>query len=793
MKKDIKHIFWMLLCLFTIVACSDENHEMLITGPEIPELDHEPSIEELVEGINNYPTKFKGDKQGKIWYKAAAGDDLYGYEGDVYVHIGINDWMYVPTEWGVNEDKYKAEKVADNIWCFTLAPTVREWFGAENAANIQNVCILFRNDEALTDEKKTSDFFITVTGDKTFTPAPVEIAACPVEEAGIHPSADGTSVTFALYDLDTDNNYKDYACLIGDFNDWELSTEYQMKRDNDKHFWWYTVTGIDPAKEYGFQYYMGSEKDGNVRIGDPYCEKVLDGSNDKYLVEQGVYPASAIQYPNGKTTGIVSVFQTKPASYNWQVSDFKIDNPDNMVIYELLFRDFTQVGSELATGTIKEATKHLDYIKSLGVNAIELMPIQEFDGNNSWGYNPCYYFAMDKAYGTKEEYKQFIDECHKQGIAVLLDVVYNHATGSHPFAKLYWNSKESKTAKNNPWFNIDAPHPFSVFHDFNHESPLVREFVKRNLKFLLEEYKFDGFRFDLTKGFTQNKSNESTASNKDDSRIVILKDYYKTVNTTNPNAVMILEHFCNLDEESELAKAGMKLWHNMNESYCQSGMGESSNSDFSYMRNSGMPAEGWVNFMESHDEERVAYKQTAFGNLQNAGLDIRMKQLGTNAAFFLTVPGPKMIWQFGELGYDYSIMYKYDGTMGTEKNTDAKPVKWDYLTDQYRKGLYDTYSTLLKLRNDNPDLFSDNAFKDWKVSVSDWDKGRYLRLESTTKKLVVVGNFKNEQINTGVYFGNTGDWYELNGETLNVTNSSEQPVVIPANSFKLYTNFPVNN
>ena len=165
--------------------------------------------------------------------------------------------------------------------------------------------------------------------------------------------------------------------------------------------------------------------------------------------------------------------------------------------------------------------------------------------------------------------------------------------------------------------------------------------------------------------------------------------------------------------------------------------------------------------MESHDEERVAYKQTAFGNLKDAPLTTRMKQLETNAAFFLTVPGPKMIWQFGELGYDYSIMYKYDGTMGTEKNTDAKPVKWDYLTDQYRKGLYDTYSTLLKLRNDNPDLFSDNAFKDWKVGVSDWDKGRYLRLESTTKKLVVVGNFKNEQINTSVYFGNTGDWYEL--------------------------------
>ena len=303
-----------------------------------------------------------------------------------------------------------------------------------------------------------------------------------------------------------------------------------------------------------------------------------------------------------------------------------------MVIYELLFRDFTQVGSNLLRVQSKRLLNIWTTSRVWGVNAIELMPIQEFDGNNSWGYNPCYYFAMDKAYGTKEEYKQFIDECHKQGIAVLLDVVYNHATGSHPFAKLYWNSKESKTAKNNPWFNVDAPHPFSVFHDFNHESPLVREFVKRNLKFLLEEYKFDGFRFDLTKGFTQNKSNESTASNKDDSRIVILKDYYKTVNTTNPNAVMILEHFCNLDEESELAKAGMKLWHNMNESYCQSGMGESSNSDFSYMRNSGMPAEGWVNFMESHDEEKLHTKQTAFGNLQNAGLDIRMKTTGNKCS-----------------------------------------------------------------------------------------------------------------------------------------------------------------
>ena len=539
--------------------------------------------------------------------------------------------------------------------------------------------------------------------------------------------------------------------------------------------------------------------------------------NDKWQGDTPGINAHAVGV-NGKRAAIIDWKTTNPEG--WE-SDRRpsLKSPADMIIYEMHHRDF----SVDSTSGIKNKGKYLaltehgtmnsdklltgiDHLIELGVTHVHLLPSSDYasidetkleENHYNWGYDPANYNVPDGSYSTDpyqpatrvKEFKQMVQALHRAGIRVIMDMVYNHTfnTVESNFERTvpgyFYRQKEDGTLANGSGCGNETAS----------ERPMMRKFMIESVLYWIKEYHIDGFRFDLTKGFTQNKSNESTASNKDDSRIVILKDYYKTVNTTNPNAVMILEHFCNLDEESELAKAGMKLWHNMNESYCQSGMGESSNSDFSYMRNSGMPAEGWVNFMESHDEERVAYKQTAFGNLQNAGLDIRMKQLGTNAAFFLTVPGPKMIWQFGELGYDYSIMYKYDGTMGTEKNTDAKPVKWDYLTDQYRKGLYDTYSTLLKLRNDNPDLFSDNAFKDWKVSVSDWDKGRYLRLESTTKKLVVVGNFKNEQINTGVYFGNTGDWYELNGETLNVTNSSEQPVVIPANSFKLYTNFPVNN
>lgn len=788
--KNIRNLFWMLLCLFTIVACSDQNNELYISGPDIPELDHEPTVEELEDGINNYPTTFNGDKQGKIWYKATASDALYNYTGDVYVHIGINDWMYTPTTWGDNTDeKYKATKVADNIWCITLSPTIREWFGAENAANIQNVSFLFRTADAL---KQTADYAINVTGDKVFTPAANVMEACPETEAGLHFSADGKSATFVLYDKDTKGSYKDYVCLIGDFNDWTLDTKYQMKRDNTQGFWWYTLDNLDPSKEYGFQYYVGSKADGNVRIGDPYCEKILDGSNDPYI-SPTTYP-NLKPYPAGKTIGLVSVFQTKPAAYTWQVNDFKIENPDNMVIYELCLRDFTIDGTTFATGDLKKAMEKLDYLKELGVNAIELMPVQEFDGNNSWGYNPCYFFAMDKAYGTKEMYKQFIDACHEKGMAVLLDVVYNHATGNHPFAKLYWNSKTNKTADNNPWFNVDAPHPYSVFQDFNHESELVRAFVKRNLEFLLNEYKVDGFRFDLTKGFTQNSSNEGTASNKDNSRIAILKDYYNTVHTTNANAVMILEHFCAQDEETELATAGMKLWHKMCEPYYQSAMGFADNSSFGDInKNRNLSIPGWVSFMESHDEERTGYKQKASGTetIKNS-LEARMKQLGTNAAFFLTISGPKMLWEFGELGYDYSINTKSDGETigsGDQYKTDPKPVRWDYKDDANRKVLYEVYCKLMKLRNENKDLFSKEAFKDWKVGVSDWDGGRYLRLETTTQKLVVVGNFTDSPKDISTYFGSTGKWYELRGEETLDVSSDNQSVTVPAHEFKLYTNF----
>ena len=130
------------------------------------------------------------------------------------------------------------------------------------------------------------------------------------------------------------------------------------------------------------------------------------------------------------------------------------------MIYELMLRDFLQDHSY--TSLIDT----LDYFERLGINAIELMPIQEFEGNQSWGYNPSFHMAVDKYYGTRDQLRTFIDSAHARGIAVILDVVFNHAFSQSPLAQLYWDEANFRPAANNPWLNVTARHPFNVGYDF---------------------------------------------------------------------------------------------------------------------------------------------------------------------------------------------------------------------------------------------------------------------------------------------------------------------------------------
>ncbi len=768
--KTIKKLHWLYLLLFIALACSSD-----------PEVTPIPSV----EGFSINPSAPDADKELTITFKAPNSSELYGYTGDVYVYTGIisqGSWMYVPAAWDQNIAKCKMTKVEDNVWSIKYSPTIRQWFNSGETA-INKIGIVIRSADG-TKKGVEDDYFVTVTDSKykAFKPGEVKNQTQPAGlEHGIN-IIDNSTVTLVLYEKDSNDKRKDFAHVVGDFNNWTLSNTdaSQMYRDDAAGTWWITITGLESTEEYAFQYYVGTKDGETIRVADPYSRKILDPDNDKYISD-ATYPEKDRKYPEGGI-GIVSVFKTVEDTYTWQVENFVAPDVSNMVIYELLLRDFTD------SGDLKGAMTKLDYLDSLGVNAIELMPIQEFTGNDSWGYNPAFFFAMDKAYGTDRMHKEFIDACHQKGIAVILDVVYNHADNSNPFAKLYWNSSKNRPAANSPWFNEKAPHHYSFFNDFNHTKPLVSDFVKRNIKFLLEEYNLDGLRFDFTKGFTQKDSqSDAGVSAYDDTRIAILKDYNAAIKAVKPQAYVILEHFCDDQEEIELSNAGMMVWRNLNEPYCETAMGYPTKSDFSrlYYGTSSpyRPANSLVSYMESHDEERAAYKQTQWGEGPlKSNLNAQMSQLATNAAFFFTVPGPKMIWQFGEMGYDVSI--DYNGRTG------KKPVKWEYLDKPERKQLYNTYTELIALRNNHPELFTPTATLRWQVSTTNWDSGRFITLTSPNNKhLVVVGNFTNEDKTLETTFPRAGLWYNYMNRSDTTISATKANIEVPKNSFKIYTSF----
>ena len=582
---------------------------------------------------------------------------------------------------------------------------------------------------------------------------------------------------------------KENIFVIGDFNDWKFSTNYQMFREShqsqhshqnhrDSTYWWIIITDLDPDYLYGFQYSVDNDR---VRVSDAFTRLILDPWNDRFIPES-VFP-NMKPYPTGKTTGIVSTFQINKPEFEWKSGGFKIENTQNLVIYEMLFRDFTEEGS------LNAAIEKLDYLQLLGITAVKLMPIMEFDGNDSWGYNPNHFFATDKAYGTPEMYKRFIDECHKRGIAVILDIVPNHATGSHPWAALYWDGANNRTARENPFFNVSAPHQWSVFHDFDHSHPKVREHFRRAFQFWAEEFRIDGFRFDLSKGITQGNYQYGYKPGNcppygDDSwcqdRIDWLTEYYHAALEGNPNIMFILEHFAHDPEERELANRGMYLWRQVNREFGYAISGRQSGSSFTRLNSN---PRRWVGYAESHDEERNFYRARTqgLGNLQTDSV-ARLARVPLQTAFVVMMPGPKMIWQFGEFGYDIHI--NHNGRTG------RKPIPWGWLKGEERQRAFVGSAKAINLRKQFPRAFTEGVFS-FNIASSHWNEGRRIALSHEELEMITLGNFRVDGINgaTGEIqvaprFPKSGVWYELiSGAELYI---QDRDTVLTMNAGKLW-------
>ena len=811
-----------LLAAVALVGCTEDQGPVFVPRPNPPKPEQPEASElPLISTDPAFVTEAMTEDITIILNTKGTAAD--GFTGELYAHTGVlteqstttGDWKYVLADWGNNIPECKLERVDDNLWHYTIKGGVHAWYGVPESEKVTHIAFVFRSADSKIEVKDNgADIFVELvteglsvkiispthgsilevgqeytvqvqqqaatnvklfkndtavaeTGGATltYTYAPTEpedVVFKAVATDGTNTVEESVSVAVlgetesAARPADADNGVtingneatfvlfapgKKSVVLLGDFNEYAPSNESMMKRDGD--YFWITVSGLEEGVEYGYQYLV----DGTIKIGDPYATKILDPWNDKWI-DASVYP-NLKAYPAEYTSDIVSVFELNPAEYTWTATSYERPAENSLAIYELLIRDFTEEGS------IDAVTAKLDYLETLGVNAIELMPIQEFDGNDSWGYNPCFFFAADKAYGTEEAYKRFIDECHKRNIAVILDVVFNHATGQHPYAKMWWDGGANKTLPTNPFFNVDAPHNWSVFHDFNHTYQYTVEYIDDVLEYWMKEYNVDGFRFDLTKGFVQNPGNYD-AGGYSAQRIGILKHYAQTIRAVDEDAYIIFEHFCDQSEETELYNSvGALCWNNnQRNGYKQSVLGFSGSSFADFKK-------GRINNIETHDEERIAYDAVKYAQSWAKPWNVLTKRLQAVYAFHFLTPYPKMMWQFGELGYDVSI----------EENgrTGRKPVRWNYFDDANRRALYDAMSKIISWRTSHQDYYGqDNlTVHTWKVADANMG-GKTLVMD----KVIVVANFNNAESTTTISNPNPGEWTNLlTGEKVQVNAS----------------------
>lgn len=580
----------------------------------------------------------------------------------------------------------------------------------------------------------TEEYSFSVRSPTVSEPRPAGITQ------GINYGADPSKVTLLLL-----APYKSSVYVIGDFNDWLILPDYQMKKDGE--YFWLEISDLTPGREYIFQYLIDEE----IRIADPFTDKVSDPWDDKYI-DDVTYP-NLIQYPSDKTTFRAAVLQTNQTQYNWKNNSFKPVADEKLVIYELLVRDFDELHS------YKAVMNRLDYLETLGINAIHIMPTNEFEGNVSWGYNPNFYFAPDKYYGTKNDFKALIDECHSRGIAVLIDLVLNHSYNSSPMVRMYWNTSANRPAPSNPWYNewSNFENPDAQWGiDFNHESAYTKAFIDSVNTYWISEYKVDGFRFDFTKGFSNDiKSNTSDnwGSLYDAARVVNLKRMADAIWEENEDAIVIFEHLAENKEEKELADYGILLWGNMNYDYNEMSMGYANGKsiDWAYYNTRGWSNNNLIAYMESHDEERLMFKNLEYGNSSGSynvkSLNTALQRSRAAASFFFTIPGPKLMWQFGELGYEISI--------DENGRTGEKPIKWEYLEDPNRKLLFDTYKGLIGLRNKYT-VFSEGDFT-WQPNGN----FKSIHISNTDTSVVILGNFDVETATMEPNFQHSGIWYDF--------------------------------
>ena len=264
--------------------------------------------------------------------------------------------------------------------------------------------------------------------------------------------------------------------VTGNFNDWEKDISKLKSKG-------YQLENINNG------YHAGFIK--GIKNGDSY-RYILDTKNNKMI--ERIDPAARDTDHSGARAGNNRGYVVDPA-YGW--ADFKTPDFSDLIMYQLHIGSFAGFNDGITvnnnTAKISQIECKLDYIKEMGFTAIELLPVQEFRGDVGKGYAPAFYFALESAYGTPEDYRHFVNEAHKRGLAVIFDVVYNHANDDENDGSL--TNFDGDNTNNGIYFSEYSYCGGRVPAFWKQE---VKDFFLENAKMYFQEYNADGLRFDLT-------------------------------------------------------------------------------------------------------------------------------------------------------------------------------------------------------------------------------------------------------------------------------------------------------
>ena len=533
------------------------------------------------------------------------------------------------------------------------------------------------------------------------------------------------------------------------------------KATGEEDIWWVELEL--PNGEYEYEYLL---MDGN-RIPDPFTRRLTNGKSRIEIGGGGISTAD---------------------DYEWQSDDYVRPSLDTLIIYEMHVDDFSAQGS--GNGTYSDVINRLDYLKSTGINAIELMPITEFPGDRSWGYNPEIMSAVEGSYGTPETFKMLVDEAHSRGIAVILDLVWNHATSSAPIWQIQPNNDLNPYFKNHNNLNPNETEGTWGMLDFDHFNLKTIEYINEVHRIWLEEYRLDGFRFDATRyvGWDMDQPQYG------------LPAWTDAITEMDPTAYQMAEHLPSepwLIENTQLTSSWHDSFHDrlidhifgsvatMTAMRQIVGLYEYSNWGTPYSHFTQA-----VKYMVSHDEQSLIQEMVEFDGVS---LEQAREIDKFYATLLFTSQGIPMIWQGQELGFQSGWLDDNGNGNWDDEKLSYRPLDWSLLNTEEGQSHLDHYSQLANFRKQNP-AFSKGTFYDlWRYSservivygYKDESDG------NNDNQVVIIANFASvEKTVYDVPFLSAGTWFNITnpGNDLYTEDGNYSEFTIPEYSAIIYSN-----